>query len=79
MAQAEASRQLAESSLQNSSVMRSIAIDSSKVALLTRRDSTDMRIIAAVTLAFLPGTFTAVSFPIAHLPTSAFDGLSSLT
>jgi hypothetical protein len=49
--------------------MHSIAIDSNKVALLTRRDSTDMRIIAAVTLAFLPGTFTAVSSLILHIPT----------
>lgn len=31
------------------------------VALNTRRDSTDMRMIAAVTLFFLPGMFTAVS------------------
>jgi hypothetical protein len=44
--------------------MRSMAEDSRKIALLTKRDSNDMRIIAAVTLAFLPGTFTAVSFTI---------------
>lgn len=30
------------------------------VAYHTRRDSTDMRMIAAVTLFFLPGMFTAV-------------------
>src|SRR4051794_2668467 len=29
---------------------------------MTARDSTDMRIIAAVTLIFLPGTFTATLF-----------------
>ena len=40
---------------------RRIADESKKVANLTRRDSTDMRVIAAVTLIFLPGTFTAVS------------------
>ena len=59
--------QLAELSLHDSSVMRSIALDSNKVALLTRRDSTDMRIIAAVTLFFLPPTFIAVGhlyFPL---------------
>ncbi|KAF1973207.1 hypothetical protein BU23DRAFT_599174 [Bimuria novae-zelandiae CBS 107.79] len=39
-----------------------IASDSRRIALLTRRDSTDMRIIAAVTLIFLPGTFVATVF-----------------
>jgi hypothetical protein len=41
---------------------RQIADDSRRVAILTRRDSTDMRIIAAVTLVFLPGTFVATLF-----------------
>lgn len=54
--------QLAELSLHDSSVMRSIALDSNKVALMTRRDSTDMRIIAAVTLFFLPPTSIAVRY-----------------
>lgn len=40
---------------------RRIADDSKKIAELTRRDSNDMRVIAAVTLMFLPGTFVAVS------------------
>jgi len=40
---------------------RQIADESRKIAHLTRRDSTDMRIIAVVTMLFLPGTFTAVS------------------
>jgi Mg2+ and Co2+ transporter CorA len=35
---------------------------SQKIAILTRRDSLDMRIIAAVTLVFLPGTFIATMF-----------------
>ncbi|KAF1810031.1 hypothetical protein P152DRAFT_137967 [Eremomyces bilateralis CBS 781.70] len=39
---------------------RRIADDSRTVAILTRRDSTDMRIIAAVTLIFLPATFTTL-------------------
>jgi hypothetical protein len=39
---------------------RQIADESRKIAHLTRRDSTDMRIIAVVTMLFLPGTFTAV-------------------
>jgi hypothetical protein len=39
-----------------------IASDSRRIAILTRRDSTDMRIIAAVTLLFLPGTFVATVF-----------------
>lgn len=62
---AAASRQLAELSLHDSSVMRSIALDSNKVAMQTRRDSTDMRIIACVTLGFLPPTFVAVGPSIA--------------
>lgn len=33
------------------------------IAVLSRRDSTDMRTIAIVTLLFLPGTFSAVSSP----------------
>jgi hypothetical protein len=64
MEQAQASRRLAELGLYDSSVMRSIAVDSNKMAVMARRDSNDMRIIAAVTLAFLPGTFTAVCFSI---------------
>ncbi|KAF1988856.1 hypothetical protein K402DRAFT_21420 [Aulographum hederae CBS 113979] len=39
-----------------------IAYDSKEMVILTRKDSTDMRIIAAVTLIFLPGTFTATLF-----------------
>jgi hypothetical protein len=39
---------------------RKIADESKKVALWTRRDSSDMRVITAITLLFLPGTFTAV-------------------
>ena len=53
----DASRKIAEDS-------KKTAEDSKKVALLTRRDSANMRIIAAVTLFFLPGTFTAVSCPL---------------
>ena len=41
--------------------MRCIAEDSNQVAILAHRDSTDMRVIAVVTLIFLPATFTAVS------------------
>jgi hypothetical protein len=40
--------------------MKSIAEDSKQVALRTWRDGVDMRIMAAVTLLTLPGTFTAV-------------------
>lgn len=47
--------------------MKRVAEDSHKVALLTRRDSADMRIIAGVTLIFLPGTFTAVRLIIISL------------
>jgi len=37
-----------------------MAEDSRKVAILTRQDSTDMRVIAGATLVFLPATFLAV-------------------
>lgn len=40
-----------------------IADESRKVAIWTRRDSTDMRIITVITMLFLPGTFVAVAFP----------------
>jgi hypothetical protein len=39
---------------------RAISDESRKVSLVGRRDSTDMRIITAITLIFLPGTFKAV-------------------
>ncbi|KAJ4294273.1 hypothetical protein N0V90_007963 [Kalmusia sp. IMI 367209] len=57
-----------------------IASDSRRIAILTRRDSTDMRIIAAVTLIFLPGTFVATVFSTGLFdwghgdPTPAGDG-----
>ncbi|KAF2431320.1 hypothetical protein EJ08DRAFT_696708 [Tothia fuscella] len=57
---ARASKDLTEVALRDNTVMQAIAEDSRNVALLTRRDSADMRIISAVTLIFLPGTFTAV-------------------
>lgn len=53
--------QAAEASIRIAEESRRIADDSKKVAILTRRDSTDMRVIAAMTLMFLPGTFVAVS------------------
>ncbi|KAF2103839.1 hypothetical protein NA57DRAFT_70047 [Rhizodiscina lignyota] len=52
----------AEAGLKDSAAMRKIAKDAKEIAVLTRRDSTDMRIIAAVTLFFLPGTFVATFF-----------------
>ncbi|KAK4549449.1 hypothetical protein LTR36_006446 [Oleoguttula mirabilis] len=36
--------------------------DSRKVAILTRQDSTDMRVLAGATLVFLPATFVATLF-----------------
>jgi hypothetical protein len=58
---AKASLQLAEASKRDSAAMRAIAKDSKMVALATSRDSAAMRTIAAVTILFLPATFTAVS------------------
>jgi len=40
--------------------MKTVAEDSKTVALATLRDSAAMRTIAAVTVFFLPATFTAV-------------------
>lgn len=60
------SHQAAQASVKIAGESRRIAEDSKKVAMLTRKDSTDMRIIAAVTLLFLPGTFVAVR-AISHL------------
>ncbi|RFU25337.1 hypothetical protein B7463_g11005, partial [Scytalidium lignicola] len=52
---AEASRNIAENTFNDSYEMR-------RIAMHARRDSIDMRVIAAVTLIFLPGTFTATLF-----------------
>ena len=41
--------------------MKAIAEETKSVAILTQKDSTNMRIITAITLIFLPGTFVAVS------------------
>jgi hypothetical protein len=59
---AAASRRIAEISLGHSTAMKDMAEDSRNIAILTRKDSTDMRIIAVVTLLFLPGTFMATLF-----------------
>jgi Mg2+ and Co2+ transporter CorA len=53
---------IATISLQHNQAMNKIALDSKQIAKLTRRDSADMRIIAWVTLVFLPGTFIATCF-----------------
>ncbi|KAK5044745.1 hypothetical protein LTR84_010519 [Exophiala bonariae] len=48
--------------IETAAASREIAEDSRRVAVLTRKDSLDMRIIAGVTLIFLPGTFMATMF-----------------
>lgn len=48
--------------IETAAASREIAEDSRRVAVLTRKDSLDMRIIAGVTLVFLPGTFMATMF-----------------
>ncbi|KIW19609.1 hypothetical protein PV08_00182 [Exophiala spinifera] len=59
---AAASREIAEVSLGHNTAMKDMAEDSRNVAILTQKDSTNMRIIAVVTLLFLPGTFMATFF-----------------
>jgi hypothetical protein len=54
-------RTLAELSRRDAEFLIEIARDSRSVALATARDSAAMRVIAAVTVLFLPATFTAVS------------------
>ena len=54
-------RSVAELSRQDNQIMLRIAEESRTVALATARDSAAMRVIAAVTILFLPATFTAVS------------------
>ncbi|OAG33775.1 hypothetical protein AYO21_12142 [Fonsecaea monophora] len=56
---AATSQMIARTGLVHSNAMRDMAEDSRNVAILTRKDSTDMRIIAVVTLLFLPGTFSS--------------------
>ncbi|KAI4124398.1 MAG: hypothetical protein LQ347_005758, partial [Umbilicaria vellea] len=54
--------QLAEASRRDNAAITAIAEDSKMVALATSRDSAVMRTIAAVTMLFLPATFTATLF-----------------
>lgn len=56
----QAMLKLSELSRQDAQLMIEIARDSRSVALATTRDSASMRIIAIVTILFLPATFTAV-------------------
>ncbi|KAG8526387.1 uncharacterized protein KY384_000381 [Bacidia gigantensis] len=65
---ATSSHRLAEASLKESAAMKEIAEESRNLAFLTQRGNIDMRINAAVTLIFLPGTFIATFFS-----TSFFD------
>lgn len=58
---ARTSRDIAEMSRRDNQLMLRIAEESRAVTLATARDSAAMRVIAAVTVLFLPATFTAVS------------------
>ncbi|KAM3465185.1 hypothetical protein MY5147_009337 [Beauveria neobassiana] len=55
----QAMLKLSELSRQDAQLMIEIARDSRSVALATARDSASMRVIAIVTILFLPATFTA--------------------
>ncbi|KAH8797865.1 hypothetical protein F5884DRAFT_150161 [Xylogone sp. PMI_703] len=55
-------RTITELSRQDNRLMLQIAEDSRAVALATARDSAAMRVIAAVTILFLPATFTSTFF-----------------
>ncbi|KAF2450551.1 hypothetical protein P171DRAFT_479635 [Karstenula rhodostoma CBS 690.94] len=62
MQTAEASLNLSRASFRDSAAMIAIAEDSKQVALATSKDSSSMFIISALTLAFLPPTYTATLF-----------------
>ncbi|KAK5124890.1 hypothetical protein LTR85_001080 [Meristemomyces frigidus] len=53
---------IAQASLQTAKASSEASKDSRKVAILTRQDSTDMRVMAGATLLFLPATFVATLF-----------------
>lgn len=57
---ADASVRMAQAGIDGNAAMKAIAEDSKVVAVATLRDSAAMRTIAAVTVFFLPATFTAV-------------------
>jgi hypothetical protein len=56
-------RMIAELSRRDNLLMIQIAKDSRAVALASAQDSATMRVIAGVTVLFLPATFAAVSLP----------------
>ncbi|KAJ4292663.1 hypothetical protein N0V90_009326 [Kalmusia sp. IMI 367209] len=62
MQTAEASLRISQAAYRDSSTMIILAEDSKQVALATSRDSSSMFIISALTLVFLPPTFTATLF-----------------
>jgi Mg2+ and Co2+ transporter CorA len=56
------SRKATEASVHLATESRTIAEQSKHIAVLTRRDSNDMRIIALLTMIFLPGAFVGTFF-----------------
>ncbi len=63
---ARTSRNISEMSRQDNKLMLQIAGESRAVAQATARDSAAMRVIAAVTVLFLPATFTAVGIRVSN-------------
>ena len=53
-----------------------MANDSAHITLASKRDSSAMKAIAVLTMAFLPGTFLAVRPPLRHLTRPAMDELT---
>jgi hypothetical protein len=60
---AQASQSIAKESRKDNQLMLQMAGDSKAIAIATARDSIAMRVIAGVTVLFLPATFVAVSPP----------------
>ncbi len=63
---AESSLRIAEASKRDSADMKQIAEISKRIAVNTSKDSAAMRNLSALTMIFLPPTFTAVS--VVELP-----------
>ncbi|KAI1176508.1 hypothetical protein F4777DRAFT_587921 [Nemania sp. FL0916] len=72
--ESEAMRTIAELGRQDNQLMIQVAQDSRAVALAAARDSAAMQVISAVTILFLPATFTATFFSMTFFDFSGTEG-----
>lgn len=71
---AERSREVAEESAKIATLSREDNLAMREVAIATAKDSATMRVIAAVTLFFLPPTFIATFFSTSFFDFKPLDG-----